>query len=45
MSQISIPTEFTPIWAREISEEKWKEELLQRIRSRLSTTTNAPDEK
>lgn len=44
MSQISIPTEFTPVWAREVSEEKWKEDLLQSIRSRQPNTTSPADE-
>lgn len=34
MANISIPTMSIPDWAQGVSEDKWKEDLLDRIRQR-----------
>lgn len=34
MAQITIPEMSIPDWAQGVSEDKWKEELLERIRQR-----------
>lgn len=34
MAQISIPPMAIPEWAQGVSEDKWKEDLLERIRQR-----------
>lgn len=34
MAQITIPAMAIPEWAQGVSEDKWKEELLERIRQR-----------
>lgn len=34
MAQISIPSMAIPEWAQGVSEDKWKEDLLERIRQR-----------
>lgn len=34
MSKITLPLMAVPDWAQNISEEKWKEDLLQSIRQR-----------
>lgn len=37
MTQINLPEHSIPDWAREVSDDKWKEELLDRIRQRKNS--------
>lgn len=39
MSKITLPNCAIPEWAQQISEESWKQDLLQKIRNK----TNGPD--
>ncbi|XP_075153127.1 uncharacterized protein LOC142226795 [Haematobia irritans] len=41
MANFTLPNVGVPVWAEGVPEERWKEELLQRIRQRKPTTSDA----
>lgn len=40
MNNFTIPNACIPSWAQGVSEEKWKEDLLQKIRERQNANSN-----